>query len=223
MKKSPLFQRCMIFTRREEGGFVDNPRDPGGVTGAGGVTLRAVKLRDHDKDGRLDFDVDKDGDVDRDDMRALDATDPRVEDFYLQDYWTLAMNPTQPVTCDAFTSRMALAVFDMSINSGPRAAITILQRSLGLVADGVVGQKTILAARRQDALPFYIAERAVFMARQEAKQYLQIGDRAPVGPPEKFASGELGPMLLRGWFRRLLRLHAECLLIEAMDPLDLAQ
>ena len=37
-----MFGRCLSFTLGEEGGFVDNPDDPGGATFKG-VTLRTFR------------------------------------------------------------------------------------------------------------------------------------------------------------------------------------
>lgn len=185
------FLQCFAFVIQREGGFSNNPADPGGITGAGGVTLRAVKLRDHDKDGRLDFDLDRDGDVDIDDMRALRSDSPETRDLYLDDYWI-------PSRCDDMPTLLKLPVFDCAINSGPRTAISLLQRALGVEADGVVGPHTIVAAHEPEALERFIAERAVFYARQEVRaQFKEHGNA------DDFAGGAKPPVFLRGWARRL--------------------
>src|SRR4051794_14706787 len=42
-----LFQRCLDFTLTQEGGFVDDPYDPGGATNMG-ITLATYRSWDHD-------------------------------------------------------------------------------------------------------------------------------------------------------------------------------
>lgn len=206
----------MEIVLSEEGGFVDNPKDPGGVTGAGGITLRSVKLRDHDKDGHLDFDLDGDGDVDREDMLLLRANDPRVADVYLMDYWILVSKPdgiSKAVTCADFGPRLALAVFDCSINSGPRTAVALLQRAVGAVEDGIPGPKTIAkVAAQAEALELYVAQRGLFYARQEARQFLGSGPVATEQAVSRFTKGA-APVFLNGWLRRLARVHTACVLM----------
>jgi len=182
---------------------VDNPRDPGGVTGAGGITLRAVKLRDFDRDGKLDFDLDHDGDVDRVDMLALRADDPRVAEIYLDDYWILVRPRSgQIVTCGTFGPLVALCLFDCCINSGPRTAVALLQRAIGATPDGMAGPKT-LALAKGEVLEAFVAERSVFYARQETRQHF--------GDMRAFAAGTAPPVFLRGWARRLARVQTKCI------------
>lgn len=192
------FDQCFAFVILREGGFSNNPKDPGGVTGAGGVTLSAVRLRDHDKDGRLDFDLDRDGVVTEADMRALRADSPEVRELYLDDYWT-------PARCDDMPTTLKLPVFDCAINSGPRTAIALLQKALGVQADGVVGPHTIVAAHDPEAIERYMAERAVFYARQEMRQHLAVGEASA------FVAGTRAPVFLRGWSRRLAAVQTAAL------------
>ncbi len=42
-----LFQQCLNFTLTQEGGFVDDPYDPGGATNMG-ITLATYRSWDHD-------------------------------------------------------------------------------------------------------------------------------------------------------------------------------
>lgn len=193
-----FFDECFSFVIAREGGFSNNPQDPGGITGAGGVTLRAVRLRDHDHDGRLDFDLDRDGDVDEADMRALRADSPETRELYIDEYWT-------PARADDMPPVLKLPVFDCAINSGPRTALALLQRALGVTADGVVGPNTIVAAHDPEALERYIAERAVFYARQEARQHTDHGQAAA------FIAGTRPPIFLRGWSRRLAAVQTAAL------------
>lgn len=71
------FARCLPALLRHEGGYVNHPRDPGGVTNLG-ITLgtaRAYRLH-----------LDGDGDVDADDVRLL--TPETAVLVYRDGYWS---------------------------------------------------------------------------------------------------------------------------------------
>jgi lysozyme family protein len=175
--------RALPWILYTEGGFSDVPEDGGGPTNLG-VSLRAVKLRDHDRDGQLDFDLDRDGDVDVDDIRLM--TVPAAARLYRESYWSLGGSGT-PATCDDFPAGIALALFDASVNSGPRAAVAFLQRGLGVKADGLAGPVTI---RQAWAAPVGGLLRSL-TARLE------------------FMRGRKNaPTFFRGWSRRVLELEA---------------
>jgi lysozyme family protein len=98
--------------------------------------------------------------------------------LYLRDYWNVCH-------CDELQQQVALALFDSAVNQGPNKAIRLLQRALGVDADGVVGPDTIAAANRTlpgDALIQYLSHRALEYSRGQ----------------EKYR---------RGWFVRLFRLQ----------------
>lgn len=98
------------------------------------MSWRAVRLRDVDKDGLLDFD--HDGDVDAADIQLI--TRAHAELLFRQDYW-------DPCRCDELPPGLAIAVADAAYNQGPRTAGALLQRALGVTQDGIVGDKTIRA------------------------------------------------------------------------------
>src|SRR5687768_16343556 len=88
MTPDQVFRRCTGFTLGTsiEGGFVDDPSDPGGPTNEG-VSLRAVVGLDDDGDGNLDFDLDKDGDVDIADIRLVSKFPDQRDAFYRRRYY----------------------------------------------------------------------------------------------------------------------------------------
>lgn len=134
-----------------EGGFVNLPQDPGGATKYG-VSLRAVRLRDADKDGRLDFDLDKDGDVDVSDIKLV--TVEHAQRFYREDYWSLkGAGSSNMLSCDSLPYAWGIAVFDTAILQGPRTAVALMQRSVGIAdADGILGPKTLDLVRKASEL-----------------------------------------------------------------------
>lgn len=129
---TPALKLALDFTLRWEGGFVDHPDDPGGATNHG-VSLRWLKGLD------LSIaDIDGDGDVDADDIRALTLQHARA--LFADRFW-------HGLSLDDLPPAVAIAVFDAAVNSGPRPAFRFLQRSLNLCGadlteDGIFGPKS---------------------------------------------------------------------------------
>lgn len=131
-----------------EGGFVDNKHDPGGATNYG-ISLRWLQSLVDDPES----DVDQDGDVDADDIKAL--TPAKAKAFYRRHWWDkyAYKNIKNP--------GVAIKVFDMSVNMGGKQAHKLVQRSLRAVGieiedDGVLGPvsfKSINAALPQHLIP----------------------------------------------------------------------
>lgn len=117
------FEEALNFVLKHEGGFSNHPRDPGGITNLG-VTKRA-------------WEAYLKRSVDEAEMKAL--TPKEVEPFYRSRYWNVTR-------CDDFDDGLDLCVFDAAVNLGPAKAIRILQRSIGLPIDGLIGPNTIKAA-----------------------------------------------------------------------------
>lgn len=148
-----------------EGGFVNDPDDPGGAT-KHGVTIGTMK--------RLGIDLDGDGDVDIDDVKLI-TVDKAVE-IYLKHYF---YGPK----IDQLPEALQASVFDMYVNAGSNA-VKILQRLLNrmgaaLSDDGVIGPMTLGAVARADELrgpPIALVE-SYGMARRE--YYYRLADARP--------------------------------------------
>lgn len=115
-----------------EGGFVDHPSDPGGKTnyGISLLFLKGLVLADGD--------IDHDGDIDGDDIKALTVNDSKK--LYKKFFW-------DPLHLEALVNEeLKLHVFDHGVNAGTKTGIKLLQRILGLTDDGSIGPMTIKAA-----------------------------------------------------------------------------
>lgn len=165
-----------------EGGFVNDPDDPGGATKYG-VTIHTMR--------RLGLDLDHDGDVDVADVRALTKRD--AERIFIDHYFHkpgIARLPEQ----------LQASVFDMYVNAGGNA-VRILQRLLNdmgqsVTVDGALGPKTAEAAHRAaQAAPDHIAD-AYGIARRN--YYFALADRRRAS--RKYARTRAGGK--GGWIRR---------------------
>ncbi len=123
------FERSFSLLLKHEGGFVNNPRDPGGMTNLG--VTKSVYER---WVGRS---------VTEAEMRALTPDD--VAPIYRAEYWDRVRGNDMPIGVD-------YAVFDFAVNSGVRRAARTLQQVVGVHDDGTIGPFTIGAAKSIDAL-----------------------------------------------------------------------
>jgi len=96
------------------------------------------------------------------DIRAM--TKERAMEIYIKDYW-------KPCKCDELPRPFAIGLFDSAVNRGPVTAVKILQRSLGITDDGVVGPQTISAATAATPrmVKLYLAKRLADYANLMAK------------------------------------------------------
>jgi lysozyme family protein len=208
VSRSLAWLHALAWIRRIEGAFVDDPDDPGGATFCG-VSLRVVKDLDSDRDGRLDFDLDGDGDVDRHDIEKLRDHPDKVSAFYNERYWASVRGPELP-------SWLALFAFDAAVHHGVKPAIVLLQRGLGVHADGIIGGKTLRRANTMElgeALESCLAERAELFGavcrRRERKKVAELLD-AGVGVSMAGPQAEkYGWKYFKGWSRRLFMLDGE--------------
>lgn len=69
-------------------------------------------------------------------MRAI--PDDHLADIYRKRYWDACR-------CDELPDGLDLAVFDTAVNTGPAQAARLLQRIVGVTADGGIGPKTLAA------------------------------------------------------------------------------
>ena len=102
-----------------EGGYTNNPSDPGGATNWG-VTQAVARANGYAGDMR-------------------DFMPAQAKAIYKRLYW-------DAVRADELPDSVRFDVFDAAVNSGVGQAVRWLQRAVGAEADGVIGPATIAAA-----------------------------------------------------------------------------
>lgn len=113
---------------KSEGGFVNNPKDPGGATNWGVTKAVWEAWVKHT--------------VTVDDMKNL--TQEEVKPLYYEKYW-------KPVKADELPIGVDFLVFSFGVNAGVGRAIKTLQTSLGVVADGAIGSNTMKKIQEADS------------------------------------------------------------------------
>lgn len=130
------FTSAHAFTSHWEGGLTDHPSDPGDITNFG-VSLRWLKSLGHELG-----DIDNDGDIDADDIRAL--TLQQAGELFRQKFW-------DAYSLSALPQLTATIHYDCMVNTGPKQATLIAQRACNalvgpygakLAVDGILGPKT---------------------------------------------------------------------------------
>jgi lysozyme family protein len=122
------FTSALQAVLKHEGGYVNNPKDPGGETNLGCTKAVWEEHCGHPVDTKT--------------MKALTPAD--VAPLYKRKYW-------DKVCGDDLPSGVDYVVFDAAINSGPGRAAKWLQSCVGVEPDGGIGPKTLAAVRAFDS------------------------------------------------------------------------
>lgn len=133
-----MFSEALAVILKFEGGYANDPDDPGGATNKG-ITQKTFDsyLKVKGSDSRP--------------VRFI--TDAEVKDIYDKDYW-------RAVRADRFDDThpsVALCHFDTGVNQGTFVANKLLQQAINkasvtddkhlIMVDGIIGQKTLEALR----------------------------------------------------------------------------
>ena len=135
------FPAALRLVLKHEGGFSKHPADPGGATMLG-VTKKVWEAYTGET-------------VTEGEMKQLTPED--VGPLYKRGYW-------DKCRCDDLPSGLDYAVFDYAVNSGVMRASKVLQATLDVVTDGMIGPATIAAARASEkVIQRYCGERLRFL------------------------------------------------------------
>ena len=117
------FQRALSLVLADEGGWSNNPNDPGGAT------MQGITQRVYDAFRRADPGTARPASV-----RYISTAD--VTAIYRVQYWDAVRGDSVPAGLD-------YCLFDEAVNAGPVASIKDLQTALGVKADGQFGMVTM--------------------------------------------------------------------------------
>lgn len=134
------FDKAFDLLIGNEGGYVNNPADPGGETNWG-ITKTVAVASGYTGD-----------------MRTMPKETAKA--IYRKMYW-------DKLQCDQLPFIVAFQLFDAGVNHGNSQAVKFLQRALSVADDGVIGAKTIAATNSLDNLQIVMrfnAERIEFYA-----------------------------------------------------------
>ena len=114
------FDHSLDLVLNSEGGFVNNPKDPGGMTNLGVTASTWANFKGRNTNEK--------------EMRSLTRDD--VAPLYEKKYWDACK-------CDDLPSGIDYLVFDFAVNSGPGRAIKTLQKAISVPEDGDIGPVTL--------------------------------------------------------------------------------
>lgn len=115
-----MFSEALELVLSFEGGYSNNPNDPGGETNFG-ISKKSYPHLD-----------------------IKNLTLDQAKEIYKQDYWF-------KIKGDNLPSGLSMMMLDTAVNHGVHKAIVLLQKALGVKADGIMGPQTMAAIRGQDA------------------------------------------------------------------------
>lgn len=121
------FEESLALVLKHEGGWVDDPHDPGGETNMG-VTIGTWE----DWVGHK---------VVPGSLKSLTVKD--IAPLYKVKYW-------DKVKGDQLPNGVDYAVFDYAVLAGPSRATKTLQSCAGVNADGIIGPKTLAAVNSKN-------------------------------------------------------------------------
>ena len=155
------FDQAFQIIVGEEGGFTDNPADPGnwtaGVCGKGICrgTKYGIAASSHPS------------------LDIASLTLEQAQTIYRDTYWT-------PIQADVLPKPLSLLVFDAAVNCGVNRAVGWLQAASGCAVDGVLGPQTLAAIEAQpgdgaDLCAEFQAQRLTWMASLSTWRIFGLG------------------------------------------------
>ncbi len=172
------FKKAFDETMKAEGGYVNDPDDPGGETYMGIARSRNPKwpgwVNVDQSKNKANFprNLDQDNDLQQ-----------KVRDLYEANYWDRVKGD------EIVDQDIAEAIFDFAVNAGPATSIKLAQISVDAHPDGVLSQETLNKINADNKRAFL----AVF-ALAKINRYMNIC-KDPKSPSRKY---------FYGWVKRTL-------------------
>ena len=110
-----MFDRCVEVVFKHEGGYADNPNDPGKETKYG-ISKRSYP-----------------------ELNIRNLTRSQAKEIYREDFW----HPLKLYMLD--NANICLEIFDFAVNAGPSRAVKTAQKLVRTKEDGIMGGITARA------------------------------------------------------------------------------
>ena len=123
-----LFDRALTHVLEMEGGYSDDPYDPGGPTNLGITLAVYADWKGVAPDAAL-----------KEELKSI--TPATAGQIYAARYW-------MPADCDDLPPALAFFHFDAAVNHGVTGAIRLMQQAVGTDVDGEMGPLTLGAVAR---------------------------------------------------------------------------
>lgn len=170
---------AVVCSPQVEGGYVNDPLDPGAETNFGITAETWARAEDA---GIVAAGV-----------RIVNRGPVEARAVYRAFYW-------DAYYCGTLPYPLALAFFDTVVNHSPTWAVKALQRAVGVAEDGAIGRATIDAANRKDPIGT-AAEPGSVPRLLDVRMQHYLG-HSPIG--EAPISTAVEERFELGWCRRLL-------------------
>jgi lysozyme family protein len=171
------FEKAFELVIKNEGGYVNDPDDPGGETYKG-----VARNRNPAWSGWINVDLLKQGRGFPANCEADTALQTAVKELYQVNYW-------HKVRGDQIDSQaIAQSVFDFGVNAGPITSAKLAQYVCGAKSDGVIGKKTLVKLNEMNEALFLSQFALAKLAR-----YVNICKRNPTSRKYFY-----------GWSKRIL-------------------
>ena len=171
------FNSAFDETMKAEGGYVNDPDDPGGETYKGVARGRNAKWP-----GWTTIDLLKNNNNFPKNLDNNDELQQQVRDLYEANYWDKVRGD------DIEDQDVAESIFDFAVNAGPGASAKLAQLTVQATPDGVIGPRTLEKINADDTRAFL----AVF-ALAKVSRYVSICEKRKESRKYFF-----------GWVRRTL-------------------
>ncbi|MDA8404993.1 MAG: hypothetical protein M0Z56_12500 [Desulfobacteraceae bacterium] len=155
------FTAAFILTMKAEGGYGNDPQDPGGETYKGIARKMNSKW-----DGWVEIDMMKKEKGFPANLDRNSQLQDKIKTFYEVNYW-------DKICGDKIKDQhIAESIFDFAVNAGPIASAKLAQITVGAEPDGIIGPKTIEKINNDDPRAFL----ATFALNKIAR-YVSICDK----------------------------------------------
>lgn len=180
------FNTALPLILKHEGGLVNDPNDPGGITKFG-ISLRYLKsLTDQHPDLKAKFCLDGTNSLDAYDIEQL--TLEKASDIYKHFWWE------QYGYAKIQDLKLATKIFDMAVNIGPHKVKEILQQALTAIYPDI-------AKSQKNKGPFELVN--ILSPSEVAKLYQNFCDLIASYYQSLVAKNPLNQKYINGWLHRV--------------------